>query len=100
MIKKKTKKATPKPVVTDEAKAMLNAATPRKKRDGDTPMTVIAKIQGQDLGKDDHAFVRRVAKSSGLSEKQVLCSMVKMAVMSSRSRGHRSVAARVKRFCK
>ena len=50
MIKKKTKKETPKPVVTDEAKAMLNAATPRKKRDGDTPMTVVAKIQRQDLG--------------------------------------------------
>jgi hypothetical protein len=99
---KRTRK--PKPVVTDEAKTMLRAAAkdkpPRKPRTGPSAMDVVAKIQAKDLGKDDYAFVRRVAKSSGLSEKQVLCSMVKMAVTSSRSRGHRSVAARVKRFCK
>ena len=99
---KRTRK--PKPVVTDEAKTMLRAAAkdkpPRKPRTGPSAMDVVAKIQAKDLGKEQRDFVARVSKSAGLSEKQVICALVKMAVASSRSRGHRSVAARVKRFCK
>ena len=99
---KRTRK--PKPVVTDEAKTMLRAASkdkpPRKPRTGPSAMDVVAKIQAKDLGKEQRDFVARVSKSSGLSEKQVICALVKMALRSSRTRGHRAVAASVKRFCK
>mgnify|MGYP003627746589 CR=1 FL=1 len=100
MIKKKTKKATPKPVVTSEAKAMLNAATPRKKRDGDTPMTVVAKIQGQDLGKDTLKFIESVSKSSGMSVKDIICCMVRMSRNTGRVNGPRHFAPQLKRFSK
>ena len=100
MIKKKTKKETPKPVVTDEAKAMLNAATPRKKRDGDTPMTVVAKIQRQDLGPEVMRFVETAAKCSGMSVREVICCMVKMSKDTGRAGGARGFAPRLKRFSK
>tara|TARA_R110000796_G_scaffold71989_3_gene163155 strand:+ start:285 stop:587 length:303 start_codon:yes stop_codon:yes gene_type:complete len=100
MIKKKTKKETPKPVVTDEAKAMLNAATPRKKRVGDTPMTVVAKIQGQDLGKDTLKFIESVSKSSGMSVKDIICCMVRMSRNTGRVNGPRHFAPQLKRFSK
>ena len=100
MIKKKTKKATPKPVVTSEAKAMLNAATPRKKRDGDTPMTVIAKIQKQDLGVDTVKFIESVSKSSGMSVKDIICCMVRMSRNTGRVNGPRHFAPQLKRFSK
>jgi hypothetical protein len=100
MIKKKTKKATPKPVVTDEAKTMLNAATPRKKRVGDTPMTVVAKIQGQDLGKDTLKFIESVSKSSGMSVKDIICCMVRMSRNTGRVNGPRYFAPQLKRFSK
>jgi hypothetical protein len=99
---KRTRK--PKPVVTDEAKTMLRAAAkdkpPRKPRTGPTGMDVVAKIQAKDLGKEQRAFVAKISKSADLSEKQVICALVKMALRSSRTRGHRAVAASVKRFCK
>tara|TARA_R110000765_G_scaffold80435_2_gene157835 strand:+ start:51 stop:353 length:303 start_codon:yes stop_codon:yes gene_type:complete len=100
MIKKKTKKETPKPVVTDEAKAMLNAATPRKKRVGDTPMTVVAKIQRQDLGPKVMRFVETAAKCSGMSVREVICCMVKMSKDTGRAGGARGFAPRLKRFSK
>ena len=100
MIKKKTKKETPKPVVTDEAKAMLNAATPRKKRVGDTPMTVVAKIQRQDLGPEVMRFVETAAKCSGMSVREVICCMVKMSKDTGRAGGARGFAPRLKRFSK
>mgnify|MGYP003675331567 CR=1 FL=1 len=114
MIKKKTKKETPKPVVTDEAKAMLNAATPRKKRVGDTPMTVVAKIQRttpvqmevlakihrKDLGADAAKFVETAAKCSGMSVREVICCMVKMSKDTGRAGGARGFAPRLKRFSK
>ena len=97
---KRTRRPKPKPVVTDEAKAMLNAAPPRKKRSGDTPMTVVAKIQGHDLGKDALKFVESASKSSGMSVKDVICCMVRMSRHAGRSSGPRYFAPQLKRFSK
>ena len=97
---KRTRKPKPKPVVTDEAKAMLNAAPPRKKRSGDTPMTVVAKIQGHDLGKDTLDFIKAASEYSGMPIKDVICSMVRVAKHGARAGGAKYFSPQLKRFSK
>ena len=104
MIRKKTKQATPKPVVTDEAKAMLVASAndkpPRKPRTTPVQMEVLAKIHRKDLGADATKFIESVSKSSGMSVKDIICCMVRMSRNTGRVNGPRHFAPQLKRFSK
>jgi len=104
MIRKKTKQATPKPVVTDEAKAMLVASAndkpPRKPRTTPVQMEVLAKIHRRDLGADVATFVETSSEFSGMSVKEVICCMVRMSRETGRPGGARGFTARLNRFSK
>ena len=99
---KRTRK--PKPVVTDEAKTMLRAASkdkpPRKPRTGPSAMDVVAKIQAKDLGKDTLDFIKAASEYSGMPIKDVICSMVRIAKHGARTGGAKYFSPQLKRFSK
>ena len=97
--KKTTKKR--KKLVNDDSKAMLQASVAEQKATtSKRGAEVVASIRKLDLGKDTLEFIKAASEYSGMSTKDVICAMVRVARHGARTGGAKYFGPQLKRFSK